>query len=79
MTKNGEHEGYGRYIYEDGNYYEGMWAANVKTGKGLYKYNPDPNKAESDFYDGNWFEGWKSGYGSLVFKNNDRYDGFWSV
>lgn len=45
--------------------YEGNWLKGLKQGKGFRKY---PNAAR---YIGDWFENKKSGFGKMVYANND--------
>ena len=45
--KNGNKEGYGKFIYKNGDLYDGNWKNDIEEGDGRIIYN---NK---DIYDGN--------------------------
>ena len=39
--KDGKRDGNGKYIYQNGDTYEGMWALDKKEGEGTFTYNND--------------------------------------
>ncbi len=41
-------EGYGSYIFENGDKYEGNWKDNMRDGHGVYLFN-DGDKFEGNF------------------------------
>ena len=48
---NGHYEGYGKYIFENGDYYEGEFKNNLCNGKGI-EYDKEGNI----LYEGNWID-----------------------
>ena len=69
--KNGEKEGYGAIIYEDGSFYEGEWKYSMRNGKGTCRC------ADGDIYEGEWKYGIQHGKGKMFFANGDIYEGEW--
>ena len=63
-------EGQGKYIYKNGDIYEGNWKNNKKEGKGVYYFNQKGEK-----YKGNFFDDYPNGKGIYYYKNGDRYEG----
>ena len=49
FSKNRKFEGYGKYIYENGNYYIGQWKNDLRHGKGTM-FNSSGNIEQN----GNW-------------------------
>ena len=64
--KNGNKEGYGKFIYKNGDLYDGNWKNDIEEGDGRIIYN---NK---DIYDRNWVEGKKEGFGIIYYNNKDK-------
>ena len=64
--------GQGKFIFNDGDVYEGEWSYNRQHGKGVY------TGAEGQTYNGEWVEGIKQGFGIIVYSNGDVYEGEWS-
>jgi len=49
---NGKGEGYGKYIWENGDYYIGQWKNGLFNGKGTYYNSNKKIKYEGDFING---------------------------
>ena len=66
-------DGFGKYIYENGNYYEGEWKNYLRNGIGtLYNKN---GKIE---YIGDWVNDKREGFGISHYENGkDKYIGYW--
>ena len=66
-------DGFGKYIYENGDYYEGEWKNYLRNGIGtLYNKN---GKIE---YIGDWVNDKREGKGTLCYENGKiEYDGDW--
>ena len=64
-------DGYGKYIYENKDYYVGEWKDYLRNGIGtLY------NKYGKIIYDGEWKNNLKNGQGKLYYKNGKiKYEG----
>ena len=54
--KKGKREGYGIYVYPDGDKYEGEWLDNIHHGKGKYTWAADGKTTQ-----GMWKHGRKDG------------------
>jgi len=65
----GQREGHGKYLYDNGESYEGDWKADLKHGKGKYIY------ADGDYYVGDWVNGKRHGQGKIVSLSNETYEG----
>ena len=64
-------DGFGKYIYENGEYYVGEWKNYLRNGKGRLYYKNGKIK-----YRGNWVDDEKDGKGKLFDKNGKIiYDG----
>ena len=70
--KNGKREGYGKYIWENGEYYIGQWLNDKKHGKGIL-YNTNRNIK----YDGDFVNDKFEGYGKYIYENGNYYIGKW--
>ena len=53
--------------------YEGMWEFGKRSGKGLAYYNAE----RTSYYDGEWLNGMRHGYGVLQYKSGNTYTGEW--
>lgn len=65
----GKREGYGVFIWVDGEYYEGQFKANKPHGYGVYHYK------NGDAYEGDFVNGVKHGEGVYHFNNGNVYRG----
>ena len=70
FTKNNKLEGYGKYIYENGEYYIGQWLNDLKHGKGTIYYKNNTIK-----YEGDYVKNKCEGYGKYIDENGDYYIG----
>ena len=70
--KNEKREGYGKYIWESGNYYIGEWLNDNKHGKGIIYYKNGNIKYEGDFVNGKF-----EGKGKYIWENGEYYKGEW--
>lgn len=61
--------GYGKFVWNNGDTYEGNWLYGKKSGQGKYMW------ANGDVYEGNWHEGRIYGKGKYTFANGDVYEG----
>ena len=68
---NGKKNGQGKYTWDNGSVYEGVWTDDKLTGIGVL-YTVSDGRYEGYFVDGK-----KSGYGKYFFPNGDLYEGNW--
>ncbi|EGD79438.1 hypothetical protein PTSG_10002 [Salpingoeca rosetta] len=75
--KYGLRDGYGVYsIFRKGKYhkeYVGSWKANLYHGHGVKFYDIEG----TEMYDGEWFEGKRSGWGRMTYADGSVYEGEW--
>lgn len=69
--KAGLFDGYGLFIYENGDYYQGEFQEDLRNGFGVFKYK------EGGIYTGDWVNDEMEGNGKYEYKNGDYYDGEW--
>jgi len=69
VNQNGDYQGYGKYLWEDGSSYIGFWENGEFHGKGTYIW-PDGDK-----YVGDWIIGKRTGKGVFIWANKDIYQG----
>ncbi len=70
--KNNKREGYGKYIWEDGEYYIGEYKNGLANGKGKIYYKNGSIKYEGDFVNDKF-----EGYGKYIWENGEYYIGEW--
>ena len=70
--KDGKRDGNGKYIYQNGDTYEGMWALDKKEGEGTFTYNNDRYTYVGSFTN-DLFNGW----GTLYIIGGEKYEGEW--
>ena len=70
--KDGKRHGNGKYIYQNGDTYEGMWANDKKEGEGILTYNNDRYTYVGTFIN-DLFNGW----GTLYVIGGEKYEGEW--
>ena len=70
--KNEKREGYGKYIWENGEYYIGQWLNDKENGKGIIYYKNGNIKYDGDFVNGKY-----EGNGILIDENGEYYKGQW--
>jgi hypothetical protein len=61
--------GFGVYVWENGEKYEGNWEYKMRHGQGTNYY------ADGSVYKGDWKSDMQDGYGTLHYANGDRYTG----
>lgn len=71
MNSRGERHGYGTFVAENGNEYEGEWKNDKRDGEGTAKYNT------GDVYIGSWKNCKRHGHGTMYIENGDVYEGMW--
>ena len=69
----GQREGRGKYVFADGDVYEGEWKANKQEGRGISRY------ASGDVYEGEFKAGEKDGQGTYLYASGDIEVGFYKV
>ena len=74
--KNGKKDGFGKLYYNDGNLYIGCWDSDQRHGKGKFIWNR-MLKSQMEFYDGEWVNDRKEGFGLYKYKNGSTYEGKW--
>ena len=67
----GKREGYGIYMFPDGEKYEGQWFQDQQHGKGIYYF------MNNNRYDGMWYQDYQHGEGTMYYHNGDLYVGHW--
>jgi S1-C subfamily serine protease len=68
---NGYYNGFGTFIWHDGDKYTGTWLNSMMHGQGTYIWN------SGDRYYGDWEYGNITGYGTYVFRDGSKYVGQW--
>lgn len=68
----GKSWGPGRYMWVDGNEYDGEWAAGAMHGQGTFVWRT------GERYDGEWRGGLEDGQGIFTWADGSVFDGFWS-
>lgn len=72
---NGLRHGYGSFRSADKNKsYTGEWNESKRHGKGILYYDA----TGTSYYDGDWVDGKKCGFGIRRFSNGNMYEGNWS-
>ena len=69
--KDGNMEGEGKYVFEDGSIFKGSFKSNFQHGKGQATYHC------GTIYIGEWQNGYPHGKGRVVYKNGLIYEGTW--
>ncbi|KAL3808289.1 hypothetical protein ACHAXA_009801 [Cyclostephanos tholiformis] len=72
LNSRGERDGYGVFVADNGNEYEGEWKNDKRNGHGKAKYNT------GDVYIGSWRNCKRHGHGTMHIENGDVYDGGWN-
>ena len=70
QVKNNTKHGSGKYIWVNGNIYEGIWENNKRT-HGMFKWS------NGNVYIGGFLEGKFSGSGIIKYSNGNAYEGEW--
>lgn len=65
------HNGRGKFVYPNGDQYEGQWKDGKMHGSGKYEYS------NGDRYDGDFHFDKKDGSGTYVWKDKGSYTGQW--
>lgn len=61
----GKFDGYGKYVWAEGDIYEGEWKSDLRTGKGIYHFT------SGSTYEGQFFDSRMNGKGVFTYKNGD--------
>lgn len=64
-------DGYGTWIYESGDMYEGYWSGGSRSGSGTYIHSDGAK------YVGNFENNKRSGYGTFTWADGSNYVGTW--
>jgi hypothetical protein len=64
-------EGHGRWIFADGDSYDGEWNGGLMHGKGMYRFST------GDIYEGDFVKGLQHGVGTFI-SSSVKYVGQWS-
>ena len=72
LNSRGERHGFGTFVADNGNEYEGDWKNDKREGHGKAKYNT------GDVYIGNWKKCKRHGQGTMYIENGDIYEGGWT-
>jgi hypothetical protein len=72
LNSRGERHGFGIFVADNGNEYEGDWKNDKREGHGKAKYNT------GDVYIGSWKKCKRHGQGTMYIENGDIYEGNWS-
>lgn len=65
--------GFGKFIYSDGDIYEGYFSAGSRHGFGKYQY------IEGDTYEGMWSWNNRTGLGYYKWPSGNEYIGYWNA
>ena len=68
---NGERNGYGKYTWHSGSYFEGTWANDSRNGYGRFFWT------DGSHYEGTWANDRMNGQGSYFSSNGSYYVGEW--
>ena len=63
--------GFGKWVYENGDSYTGWWVNKQMNGIGFYQFT------SGGFYVGEWSNGKKHGYGMYEWDKDSSYSGYW--
>lgn len=72
FIKDNKRNGKGKYIWKDGNEYEGDWVDDLKEGNGTFRW------ACGDIYEGQYTKDKREGTGLKTYINGDTYEVFFS-
>jgi len=64
-----EGNGWGLYVFVDGDKYEGEFKDGKKHGQGIFTYS------DGDMYEGKFKDGLRHGQGTMIFTGKDKYEG----
>jgi hypothetical protein len=62
-------EGKGRFVWSNGDTYEGDFLGGTRTGKGMFRW------VNGDTYEGEFLNGARTGKGAIRWANGERYEG----
>lgn len=65
----GKYEGYGKYVWAEGDIYEGEWKDNLRTGKGIYTF------VSGNTYEGQFSDSRINGKGVFTYKDGSLEKG----
>ncbi len=74
--QNGDITGKGTYYWSDGQKYVGDYLNSKKHGHGIETY-PENDPSGTVSYDGEWKEDERSGTGTMIWKDGNKYVGEW--
>ena len=69
-------DGYGTYIYPNGDIYQGKWLNNQRHGEGTMTYEGNTS-LRGDMYDGEWSQNLRHGWGIYSWSDGNVYEGNW--
>jgi hypothetical protein len=72
--KNDLEDGHGRILYKNGQTYEGSMVNGLRVGSGLHTFTEN-DVLNRTTYDGEWKEDERSGNGTLMLKDGEKYVG----
>ena len=72
LNSQGERDGYGVFVADNGNTYKGEWKSDKRHGHGEALYNT------GDMYIGSWMNCKRHGHGTMHIENGDVYEGGWN-
>lgn len=72
LNSQGERDGYGVFVADNGNTYKGEWKNDKRHGHGEALYNT------GDMYIGSWMNCKRHGHGTMHIENGDVYEGGWN-
>lgn len=71
VNEEGKPHGRGRFLYVNGDIYEGQWSDGERHGKGRQRF------IAGDVYEGDWIYGIMEGKGKYTYSAGDVYEGDW--
>ena len=69
--------GFGTYVWPDGDRYVGEWKKGKEHGQGTLFYNWRSELVYGDKYEGEWKKGKQHGQGTYTWYNGNNYVGEW--
>merc|ERR1711871_137893 len=70
-------DGFGKYVFEDGSWYEGGWQKGGELGEHLRRHGHGVHVDGDQSYDGAWANDMMHGEGIFRYASKAKYEGSW--